>query len=187
MKIASALLLSLIPFTYAHSADGYEIDGGHSFMVFQVRHMNVANAHGRFNSFSGEITYDEADPANSEINLTIDMTSVDTGNERRDNHLRGPDFFNSKQFPEATFETSSVADKGNGILHVSGNLSMAGKTLPVTVEVTVTGPVEGRGGATLRGFEGKITFKRSDFGITYGMGGIGDEVSVTASIEAKKK
>jgi len=187
VKIASIVLLSLVPSFFAHAADAYEIDGGHSFLVFTVGHMNVSTAHGRFNSFSGEITYDEANPANSEINLTIDMTSVDTGNQRRDDHLRGTDFFSSKQFPEATFETTSVEDKGNGILHVTGDLTMAGQTNPVTVEVKVTGPVEGRGGAILRGFEGKVTFKRSDFGIKYGLGGIGDEVSVTAAIEAKKK
>lgn len=183
MKTAAMIVLcafSLLPL----SASDLKIDISHSSVNFTVDHMQIAKSYGRFNAFDGKINFDGANPTASSFELTIDMNSVDTNNERRDKHLRGTDFFSVKQFPEATFKSTKVEQKGDKVLHVTGDFTMAGKTKSLTFEVTYTDQVDGRGGAKLRGFHITGNFNRSDFGVTYGIPNIGDEITVMVAIEA---
>ena len=158
-----------------------EIDTTHSCVVFKVKHQKVSWFYGRFNKFQGSITLDGDKSA---VSITIDATSVDTANEGRDRHLRGPDFFNTKQFPEIQFESSSVSISEDEQLHIKGKLTICGVTKEISAVADKTGEGTARG-KPIVGYHSVITLKRSDFGITYGKGGIGDDVEVIFSLECK--
>ena len=185
MKYA-AIILSVFALLPAVAGDAFKIDGGHSSVVFSVQHNGIADFYGRFNHVSGTITYDAGNPSASAFDITIDANSIDTNGEKRDKHLRGSDFFSSKQFPDITFKSTKVTAKG-GTLHVTGDMTMLGKTNSVTLEVTVSDTKESRG-ATLRGFAASGSIKRSTFGMTYGVGGpLGDDVKLIISLEGSFK
>lgn len=194
MSLKKTLTLALVALmslagasTLASAADTYEIDLGHSGINFRVMHLGVAYTWGRFNDFSGTIMIDEENPAKSSVELTIKMDSVDTNQGDRDKHLRSPDFFDAKTFPVATFKSSSVSKKDD-VYTVEGTLDLHGQKKPVTLELTRVGSGKHpRSGADITGFAGTYTLKRSDFGMTYGIGGIGDEVELFIDIEAAKK
>ena len=162
----------------------YKIDPVHSSLVFKVRHMGITDVYGRFNEFSGGLSFDAENLAESKIAFSVEADSIDTANGKRDEHLRGPDFFNAVQFPRVTFASTSIEKDGDGY-KVMGDLELMGKKLPVTAEVEMNGTAEGRGGVKLIGFEAEFEVKRSLWGMTYGVGGpLGDEISVTVSIQA---
>ena len=121
-------------------------------------------------------------PATGSIELTIPVASVDTNNGKRDDHLKGPDFFSAKENPEITFRSSAIVAKGEE-LHVTGELAMAGRTQRVTIPVRHVGDGEFYG--ERRGYVTEFAVKRSDFGMTYGIdkGVLGDEVTLTIGIE----
>src|SRR5215510_9532856 len=98
--VASALV--------ARAADTYTVDPVHSSISFMISHVGISNIHGRFNDFSGQVTIDSADPAKSSFTLSIPIDSIDTNNAKRDEHLRAPDYFNSKQFPTMSFQSTKV-------------------------------------------------------------------------------
>jgi polyisoprenoid-binding protein YceI len=162
----------------------YRIDPIHSFIIFRVKHLNTGFAYGRFNSFSGTIVVDEKNPANSSIELEIDANSVDTGNNQRDDHLRNPDFFNTRQFPKITFKSTRVRKINDTTVEVQGDLTMRGVTRPITARVTYTGKGRNQRGQEIIGFETTFTIRRSQFNINYGLnGGLADEVRVTFAVE----
>jgi polyisoprenoid-binding protein YceI len=162
----------------------YRIDPVHSFIIFRVKHLNTGFAYGRFNSFSGTIVVDEKNPANSSIELEIDANSVDTGNNQRDDHLRNPDFFNTRQFPKITFKSTRVRKINDTTVEVQGDLTMRGVTRPITARVTYTGKGRNQRGQEIIGFETTFTIRRSQFNINYGLnGGLDDEVRVTFAVE----
>ena len=180
------LVLGLVSAVQAAPAD-FEIDGVHSTVLFKIKHMNVGYAFGRFNEKSGTVKFDALDPAQSSMAITIQTASVDTANSNRDQHLRGPDFFDAKQFPVMTFKSASVKKTGEKTYDMTGELMIKGVKKTVTVPVEHVGTAEGRGGKTLVGAIAIFTIKRSDYGIDYMMGGLGDEVQITVAIEAGQK
>ena len=101
----------------------FDVDAGHSAVIFAIKHMNVSYAYGRFNAFEGKIDYNEANPSASTFELTIDVASIDTYSERRDKHLRSTDFFSATQFPKIVFKSSKVEASGNNF-KVSGNMDV---------------------------------------------------------------
>lgn len=165
------------------SATTYKIDGVHSGVVFRIMHAGAAPFYGMFHEPSGTMVFDPNDPAALKIDMTIDTTKVATGNNSRDNHLRGPDFFNTGQYPTCTFTASGATPAGNGAMTVEGELTLLETTLPVTATLTHTGEGEFRGKRA--GFEATLSFKRSDFEMdTYiKEGTLGDEVQLTVFIE----
>ncbi|MBL9000525.1 MAG: YceI family protein [Phycisphaerae bacterium] len=166
--------------------DGYTIDGGHSFLTFRVKHNNVAYAYGRFNKISGSFNLDKDNPSANAIDITIDATTIDTGITKRDEHLKSQDFFSVKEFPTATFKSTSFKSDGS-VLTCTGDLTMHGVTKTITAPIDITGFGEGRGGTRLAGFESKFVIKRSDFGMNYMQGPLGDEVTIIVSCEGVKK
>ena len=167
----------------------YEIDTVHSMIIFRAKHNNVSYNYGRFNEFTGAITMDETDTSKSTVEFEVKAASVDTGNEKRDQHLRNSDFFSVKQFPVITFKSTKVSAKEGeeDVLEVIGDLELHGVKKSITVDVTITGRGKDRQGASLIGFESIFTIKRSEYGMTYGLEGISDDVQLTVSIEAKQK
>ena len=191
--LASLVLLLLIGFVgitqLVEAADTYEIDTAHSMILFRAKHNGVSYNYGRFNEFSGTLAMDETDVSKSTVEFEVKAASVDTGNEKRDQHLRSSDFFSAKQFPVITFKGTKVRAKEGeeDVLEVTGDLELHGVKKSITVDVEVTGRAKGKEGESLIGFESTFTIKRSEFGMTYGMGPVSDDIRITVSIEAKKK
>ena len=185
-KVIWLAVASLGMGTLAIAADSFQVDTVHSSVLFRVKHMNVSQAYGRFNDVAGKFLVDESDPTKSVFDLTINAESIDTANSKRDLHLKGPDFFNAKQFPTITFKSKTVAKSAGGY-DVSGDLTLHGVTKPVTFKLAVTGSGKGMRGEALSGVEASTVLKRSDFGMGYMVGPIGDEVQVTASLEGGRK
>jgi polyisoprenoid-binding protein YceI len=165
----------------------YKIDTVHSTVIFMTKHMTVGNAYGRFNDVSGTVTIDEADPTKSKIDLLIKAESLDTANEKRDQHLEGPDFFNVKEFPQITFKSTAIKAGADKKFNVTGDLTLHGVTKPVTAEVEFYGVAKGPRGGEVGAGEARLKIKRSEFGVSYGPQMIGDEVTVIASLEGAKQ
>ncbi|MEJ5251618.1 MAG: YceI family protein [Chthonomonadetes bacterium] len=173
--------------TLTASAQTYQIDPVHTSLIFRVKHMNTAYVYGRFNQVTGTIVLNEANPARSSVNIEVDANSVYTANEQRDNHLRSPDFFNTRQFPTIRFVSTQVSRVNANTVRVRGNLTMRGVTRPITADVVLTGKGKSPQGREIIGFETTFTIRRSEFGIRYGLPGLGDEVRVTLSVEAGRQ
>ena len=176
-----SLLIALLPVALA--AETYEVDASHSTVIFRVKHSGVSYFYGRFKALSGVFTFDEADPAKNRVEIEVLADSVDTENERRDRHLRSPDFFNVKQFPVITFKSKAVNKVEGDTYEITGDLSLHGITKTSTLQAKQTGVGKNRRGHALAGFEAMFTIMRSDFGMTYRLDGLGDEVKLIVSLE----
>jgi polyisoprenoid-binding protein YceI len=161
----------------------YRVDTSHSSVVFSVKRMDVVNVYGRFNGLQGTLVVDSENPARSSVELELRSEAVDTDNERRDNHLRSPDFFNAAQFPVIRFKSTGVRALGENRYEVTGDLTLHGVTRSITAEAEMTGSGQDpRRGSSLIGFETTFTLKRSDFGMNFMMGPLGDDVRITIAV-----
>jgi len=176
-----------LPGATTASAETYNVDGTHTSVVFRVEHLGVSHFYGRFNEVSGTFSLDEEDPSSSSIDMTVVAESVDTNSTRRDNHLRSPDFFNAKQFPEITFTSTDVSKDSYGNFVVEGDFTLLGVTKPVTVKVRKTGEGETPMGQRA-GFETTFEIDRSAYGMSWGIdnGALGDEVRLMVAVEGTK-
>ena len=181
----TALVVALSLGTFAVAADTYKIDSEHAAVIFRVTHLNVGNAYGRFNDPTGTVVYDKADPSKSSFTFEVKTENVDTDNEKRDAHLKSPDFFDAKQFPTITFKSTSVKAEGD-TLQVTGDLNLHGVTKSITVPVKKTGEADTGKMGYRTGWEATVDLKRSDFGMTGMQGPIGDDVHLVISFEAVK-
>ena len=187
------LALLIIGFTgsiqLADAADTYEIDTAHSMILFRAKHNGVSYNYGRFNEFTGKLMIDETDISKSAVEFEVKTASVDTANEKRDQHLRSSDFFSAKQFPVITFKSTKVSMKEGkeDTLEITGDLELLGVKKSITVDVEITGKAKGKQGEPLMGFESVFTIKRSEFGMTYGAGAVSDDIRLIVTIEAKGK
>lgn len=186
---ASFLALSLAFVTAASAAPAtWTIDPNHSEVGFTIRHF-FSKVPGNFEKFSGAIVYDPQKPEASSVKVDIDPNSINTRNEKRDNHLRSEDFFDVAKFPTLTFVSTKVAAAGEGKLKVDGNLTMHGVTKPVTLDVTFLGAGPSMNGEQRSGFTAVAKVNRKDFGIlwnkTLDQGGtmLGDDVDINLSVE----
>lgn len=161
----------------------WQVDGGHSSVVFKVKHAGASWFYGVFTAVAGKIVFDEQKLDASSVSIEIDAESVQTRDEKRDQHLRGPDFFDCKQYPKITFASTSWKKSGSGF-EVAGELELHGVKKPVTATVTPTGTGEFYGKRA--GFEATFVVKRSEFGMDYGVAKnvLGDDVHMTVAIEA---
>lgn len=185
--VALPISASLLGDSAVFAAETYKVDPVHSSVVFRVKHLNIGFIYGRFNDFQGTIVVDEKNPERSSVELTIRTESIDTGNADRDNHLRSPDFFNSKQFPVITFKSTQVRRIKPNLYEVKGNLSLRGITRQITLRVEQTGKGKGLKGEFRIGFHTTFRIKRSDFKMTYMLNGISDEVVLMIGIEAVRQ
>ena len=167
----------------AYAAETYKLDPGHTSVVFRVKHLGVAYVYGRFNGPTGSFVFDESSPAKSSIEVQVNAKNVDTAVEKRDNHLRSPDFFNAGEHPLVIFKSTSVKKLDNDTYEVAGNLTLIGKSRPLTVKARHTGSGKDPWGNFRRGFETSFTIKRSEFGMNFMLGGVSDDVVITVSVE----
>lgn len=181
-----ALLLALFTTLASAQATNWSVDPAHSDVEFSIRHMGLSNVHGRFGKVSGAIAYNPADVAKSSVNVSIDLTGIDTGMAPRDNHLKSDSFFDVAKYTAATFVSTNVAKDGSG-LKVTGNLTLHGVTKPVVLSVdapaTAVSPMDHKQHS---GFNATATIRRKDFNIgsTFPEAIVGDEVKLTIEVEA---
>lgn len=168
----------------------YAVDAVHSNVIFKIRHGGVANFYGRFNKLAGSIEFDQSDVTNSSMSFTIPASSVDTNNKDRDDHVKNAEFFNARQYPEISFESTSISEVSDGVYALTGNLSFHGETNEITAELAEvrTGTFRGK---PVMGLEANFSIKRSDYGITKYLaddlsdnGPLGNTVEITVAIEA---
>lgn len=180
---AGCFLLGSLAASGAATAADFKIDPSHTSVVFGVSHLGYSYTYGRFNKVAGSFSLE---PEGGSFAMTIDASSIDTNDAKRDEHLRGPDFFNAAQFPAITFKSEKVQVKktdAGEMYSVTGNLTMHGETRPVTLELRKLGEGDTPFGDYRAGFLSQATLKRSDFGMKNMLPAIGDEVLITISFE----
>jgi polyisoprenoid-binding protein YceI len=187
--VASSFVLALLAVP-ALAADTYKVDPVHASLIFRAKHVNIGIFYGRFNVIGGQFTLDEANPSKSSFNFEVQTGSVDTQNEKRDAHLKSPDFFNAKQYPTIAFKSTSVK-KGEqtNVLEVTGDLTFHGVTKSITVPIEVVGKGEFPPKTPRAGIETVFTIKMSEYdvkGIPGAPGAIGDEVRLMFAVEGTK-
>jgi polyisoprenoid-binding protein YceI len=193
---AIAALLLVLPIAGRAETVSWETDVAHSHVGFQVRHMMIANVKGEFGKYKVKVQADPKELAKATVEATIEVSSINTGNAKRDEHLRSPDFFHVAKYPTMTFKSKSVKQTGKGQLKVAGDLTLRGVTRPVTLEVTgLVGPIKDPWGNKKVGFQATTQINRKDFGLTWNKaleaGGVvvGHEVKITieAELDQQKK
>lgn len=188
-SILAAAAISLPAVSAVAAPEAYTVDKTHSAVIFKAHHLGAGYTYGQFLDISGTLNVDQANVAASSIDITIKTDSLTTHEEKRDQHLKSPDFFNAKQFPTITFKSKSVTKVDDKTANVTGDLTLHGVTKPVTAKVVYTGSGKLPNGTATVGYEATLTVKRSDFGITYMVGptAIDDEIPLIIAIEGDKK
>ncbi len=165
----------------------WELDPENSSVTFVCKHV-LTNVRGMFQKPSGTVTLDEPTPANSKVKATIDVSSITTGVEERDTHLKSADFFDATNYPVITFASTQVSSSSGAAFNVTGDLTMHGVTKPVTLAVTVSPPFNHAGGIR-RGIEASASVNRRDFGLRWDFPGeesgvvVGDIIKITIDAE----
>jgi polyisoprenoid-binding protein YceI len=179
--------------TTAQALDTYKVDPAHTSVNFSIEHMVINTVHGRFRLFEGSIT---VDPDNGNAlkgaSGTIQAKSIDTDIERRDNHLRSPDFFDAEKFPTITFESTEIKKDGSDQVLV-GKFTMHGVTKDVSLPFKLKGPIKGPMDNTIVGLEVNAKLNRKDYGLTWNKaieaGGlmVGEDVTIQINAELVKQ
>ena len=171
----------------------WQIDPTHSHAQFTVRHMMISKVRGSFEKFSGTVDFDESEPTNSKVDVTIEVDSINTREEQRDGHLKSPDFFDAATYPAIAFKStkSEKTSDNRGKLH--GDLTIKDVTRPVTLDVEYAGQAKSPWGTTSAGFTGSTKINRKDWGLTWNQaletGGVlvGEDVQIDIEIELVKQ
>ncbi len=186
-RATSAALLLLL--ARVATAASWEIDPAHSTIAFSVKHMTISSVRGEFQKFSGTVKADGA-PTTAQVVATIDTSSIDTRQAKRDEHLRSPDFLEVAKYPTMTFKSTRIEPAGEGKFKVTGDLTLHGVTKPVVLDVEgPTPPVKDPMGKQRAGAHATTQINRKDFGIAFNKtidgGGllVGDVVDVTIDVE----
>jgi polyisoprenoid-binding protein YceI len=184
-------LVLVLGFGSAAAEGTYVIDTVHSNVGFKVRHL-VSKVSGEFTDFSGMIVADFEKLDASSVEFTVKTASIDTGNEKRDDHLRSADFFDVEKFPEITFKSSKITKIDDDSFAVAGTLTMHGVSREITITVDFLGEMTAMGG-TRAGYELTTTLNRKDYGVSWNRaldaGGfvLGDDVEVNIALEVVKQ
>lgn|SRR5690625_5194147 len=171
----------------------WHVDAAHSYVGFSVRHMMISKVHGNFTQLEGTVEGDPNKLADTKINFKIDVNSINTNNEDRDNHLRSDDFFNSEKYPEITFSSTKIKEIDEDAYAVIGDLTIQDHTHETTFNIKKTGEATNPWGVTVIGFEGETEISRKQFGLTWNQtletGGVvvSDEVKISLNIEVNPK
>lgn len=171
----------------AQAAEHYVIDtkGMHAFITFKIKHLGYSWLEGRFDRFSGDFDFDDANPANNKVKVDIDVSSIDTNHAERDKHLRSPRFFDTDKFPKASFVSTAWEDHGNGKATLKGKFTLRGVTKNIAIDVTQIGHGKDPWGGYRRGFEGTTTLHLSDYKMKEApiLGPVAENVKLWLSVE----
>ncbi len=186
MKLQYVLVLFLANLGFAAQ---WDIDGAHASARFKIRHMTVSNVSGEITGMTGIFKVDDKDSSKMSLEGTLDMSTLNTNNTDRDNHLKAPDFFDVNKFPKAAFKTKSITKGEGDKITLVGDLTMRGITKGVSIEGELTPVLKDPFGKLRRGLSGTTKIHRKDFGITWNKildnGGLalGETVEITLEIE----
>ncbi len=187
----SIVALGALTMSMAVAADVWQIDGAHSSPQFSVTHLMISTVRGEFGSISGTIEYDGSSVASIKADVTIDTSTITTHNDKRDGHLKSPDFFDVAKFPTITFKSKKVVPGANGAFQLIGDLTMHGVTKEVTLDAAAPSKViKGMRGESRVAASATTKLNRQDFGVKWNAsldgGGVvvSDNVSITLDIEA---
>ena len=193
IRIITLGVAAVLMGTTAQALDTYKVDPAHTSVNFSIEHMVINTVHGRFRQFEGSIT---VDPDNGNAlkgaSGTIQAKSIDTDIEKRDNHLRSPDFFDAEKFPTITFESTEIKKDGSDQVLV-GKFTMHGVTKDVSLPFKIKGPIKGPMGNTIVGLEVNAKLNRKDYGLTWNKvieaGGlmVGEDVTTQINAELVKQ
>ena len=187
--LRAAVLLVAAALPCSAQVSTWQIDPAHSAAQFSVRHMMISTVRGDFQKMTGMMQLDEKDITKSTIEVTIDTTTVDTREPKRDAHLKTPDFLDVANFPTITFKSKSVSAAGAGRLKVTGDLTIRGVTKEVVLDVEGPTPALKVVNGTRRGVSATTKINRKDFGVSWSRaldgGGVvvSDEVNITLDVE----
>ncbi|MFH2049486.1 MAG: YceI family protein [bacterium] len=190
MKKMMISILAMMLFVPAIHAENWTVDGAHSSVNFTVRHMVISKVHGVFKDFSGYISFNEKNIENSSVTFTVDMASVDTDNEKRNEHLKSADFFDVEKYPTMTFKSTKVIKGEGNKFKLVGDLTIKDVTSEVTFDCEFGGIVKLQEGDAKAGFSAATTINRQDFHVAWSKtldgGGlvVSDDVDISIEIEA---
>jgi polyisoprenoid-binding protein YceI len=169
------------------------IDSAHSEVNFTVRHMMISNVRGQFQKVEGTVEFDEVNPANSTVDVKIQAASINTKDEKRDTHLKSPDFFDAENFPNLTFKSKRVEVKDATHGRIIGDLTIRDVTKEVSLDVEYNGSARSPWGTTSAGFSARTAIKRKDWNLNWNValetGGwlVGDEILINIELEIVKQ
>lgn len=171
----------------------WQIDASHSHIYFTARHMMISKVRGQFETFNGAIDFDPNNVENTAVDISIDINSLTTNDEQRDNHLKSPDFLNADAFPVMTFKSTKVEQKDEDSGKLYGELTIRDVTQPVVLEVDYAGTAKSPWGTTSAGFSASTTINRKDWGVNWNQaletGGVlvGDKIKIEIELELVKQ
>jgi polyisoprenoid-binding protein YceI len=189
-RFVAALPLLIAGFAHADTVE-WKFDPSHTNIGFSVPHLVVSSVEGRFREASAKVALDEADISKSQVSVEINAASIDTGDAKRDEHLKSPEFFDVKRFPKVSFKSTKIAKAGPAY-KLTGDLTIRDKTKSVTLDATLSAPVKTPWGHQARAAKISGKIKRADIGLTWNKaletGGVvvGDEVSLNVTTEVTK-
>jgi polyisoprenoid-binding protein YceI len=193
------ILIAAFSFVMANAADSrpeaatYDIDPDHSQVIFKVKHMGISTVTGRFDLFEGTYNFDEKDLDNSSVDVAIKTSSVNTNKQKRDDHLRSPDFLNVDKYPKITFKSKEIKKGQGDDFTIIGDLTINGVTKRVVLASEYGGKVMDPMGNERTAFTAETTINRKDYGISWNKtldsGGlvVGDDVKITLEVEGIRK
>ncbi|GAB4191862.1 MAG: YceI family protein [Calditrichia bacterium] len=187
--LSIGVIIMGLAFSAIFAQNKYSFDLSHSALGFEVKHMVISTVDGKFKKFDGSLEFDGKDPLNIKVNVAVDMNSIDTDEEKRDGHLKSPDFFDVANYPTATFVSKKVVKK-NDKYEMIGDLTLKGVTKEIAIPFAFNGSITDPWGNTRVGFEGSTVINRKDFGVTWNKtmdnGGlvVGNEVKLKIHLEA---
>ncbi len=180
----TALIVLTMSLAIRAQSPAWQLDPAHSTAQFAVRHLGISTVRGNFTKVSGTVRYDPADPKNDSVDVSIDVASVDTRVEMRDNDLRSDHFFDVQKYPTITFKSTKVDSAGAGKLKVTGDLTIRGTTKQVTLDVEgPSQPINDGNGRLHMGASATTTIERADFGVSGAPGIVGPTVTLTIDVE----
>lgn len=189
MKKLALLVVAVLFSVTSFAQTKWNVDPMHSFLNFSVKHLGISFVDGRFDKYEGTFVGNPEDLTKGTFNFTVDLNSINTGVEMRDNHLKSADFFDTAKFNSMKFDTKSIKKTGKDKYELVGNLTIKNITKPVTFRLVYGGLLADDGsGNTKLGFQATTTINRFDFDVAYDPTGqaIGKEVDITVNLEFSK-
>lgn len=167
----------------------WSVDPGHASIIFKINHLGFSDVYGMFSGLEGDIKLNDAKPEKSSFELKLPADKLNTGSQKRDDHVRGPDFFNTKQFSTITLKSKTVKKTGENKYDISADLTLHGKTNPVNFTFHRNKTGKDPWGGTRTGGQASFKIKRGEYGVNFmnKPGEIGDEVELIVSLEAVQK
>ena len=171
----------------------WNIDASHTHASFTVRHMMITNVRGEFRNITGTVEFDEKNPTRSSVDVKIDASTVNTRDEKRDGHLKSPDFFDVEKYPYIAFKSKRAETIDDNSGRLIGDLTLHGVTREVTLEVEYAGQAKSPWGTTSAGFSARTKVNRKDFGLNWNValetGGVlvGDVINIDIELEIVKQ